>query len=122
MISFHFQGVDFSAAEAFVRIQRLLEDKQVVLVMCGCPADSSVGLALRSVDLWAGGASTNQVEVFENLNDALEVKFDSLLHSARPCTDQVIFRIRSIAKMPISEVYIRNPSIHLILVLLYLLK
>lgn len=68
------KGVDFSAAEAFVRIQRLLEDKQVVLVMCGCPADSSVGLALRSVDLWAGGASTNQVEVFENLNDALEVR------------------------------------------------
>lgn len=67
-------GVDFSAAEAFVRIQRLLQDKEIVLVLCGCPVDSSVGLALRSVDLWTGGMASDQVEVFENLNDALEVR------------------------------------------------
>lgn len=68
--------MDFSAAEAFVRIQRLLEDKGVVLVLCGCAANSGVGIALRSVDLWAGGATGEAgggVEVFENLNDALEV-------------------------------------------------
>lgn len=40
-------GADYSAAEAFVRLQRLLEDKGVVLVMCGSRPDSSVGLALR---------------------------------------------------------------------------
>lgn len=68
----HPAGVDFSAAEAFVRLQRLLEDKGVILVMCGLRPDSSVGLALRSVDLWAGGID-HRVEVFENLNDALEV-------------------------------------------------
>lgn len=65
-------GVDFSAAEAFVRIQRLLEGKGVVLVLCGCSCDSNVGLALQSVDLWTGG-SEHAVEVFENQNDALEV-------------------------------------------------
>jgi SulP family sulfate permease len=66
-------GVDFSAAEAFVRIQRLLEDKGVVLVLCGCSSESPVGLALRSVDLWAGGSEEGSVEVFANQNDALEV-------------------------------------------------
>lgn len=64
-------GVDFSAAEAFVRIHRLLEDKGVTLAFAGCGPDSGVGIALRSVDLWAGSA-TNRVEVFENLNNALE--------------------------------------------------
>lgn len=72
LISAGFAGVDFSAAEAFVRIQRLLEDKGVTLVLCGCPIDSSVGVALRSVDLWVDGEA-NPVKVFENLNDALEV-------------------------------------------------
>jgi SulP family sulfate permease len=66
-------GADFSAAEAFVRLQRLLEHKGVVLVMCGLQPDSSVGLALRSVDLWAE-STVHPVEVFENLNDALEVR------------------------------------------------
>lgn len=44
-----------------------------MLVLCGCSSESSVGLALRSVNLWAGG-SDNTVEVFENQNDALEVR------------------------------------------------
>ncbi|KAL8286302.1 hypothetical protein RQP46_004790 [Phenoliferia psychrophenolica] len=73
-------GVDFSAAEAFVRIQRLLEDKGVTLVLCGCPIDSSVGVALRSVDLWVDGES-NPVKVFENLNDALEHCENAFLRS-----------------------------------------
>ncbi|KAK4702198.1 sulfate permease, SulP family, partial [Phenoliferia sp. Uapishka_3] len=73
-------GVDFSAAEAFVRMQRLLEDKGVTLVLCGCPIDSSVGLALRSVDLWVDG-EVNPVKVFENLNDALEHCENAFLRS-----------------------------------------
>ncbi|PWN92982.1 hypothetical protein FA10DRAFT_298427 [Acaromyces ingoldii] len=63
-------GVDFSAAEAFTRIQRLLQAKDVVLVFCGLTPDSDVGVALRSVDLWA--ESSVRVEVFQNLNEALE--------------------------------------------------
>ncbi|KAI5480036.1 sulfate transporter family protein [Pseudohyphozyma bogoriensis] len=73
-------GVDFSAAEAFVRIQRLLEDKQVVLVLCGCQADSAVGKALRSVDLWVD-EDDSSVKVFENLNDALEHCENAFLRS-----------------------------------------
>ncbi|KDE09826.1 hypothetical protein MVLG_00224 [Microbotryum lychnidis-dioicae p1A1 Lamole] len=73
-------GVDFSAAEAFVRIQRLLDDKDVLLVLCGCASDSSVGIALRSVDLWVEGPES-KVEVFENLNDALEFCENAYLRS-----------------------------------------
>ncbi|KAK4058034.1 hypothetical protein OIO90_000773 [Microbotryomycetes sp. JL221] len=73
-------GVDFSAAEAFVRIQRLLDDKDAVLVLCGCPANSNVGIALRSVDLWADDGES-KVEVFENLNDALEHCENAFLRS-----------------------------------------
>lgn len=76
-------GVDFSAAEAFVRIQRLLDDKGVVLVLCGCPANSNVGIALRSVDLWADGVEA-KVEVFENLNDALEVSGTGVTRAGSP--------------------------------------
>lgn len=54
-------------------MQRLLDERGVVLVLCGCPFDSSVGIALRSVDLWSDHAE-NKVVVLENLNDALEVR------------------------------------------------
>jgi SulP family sulfate permease len=63
-------GVDFSAAEAFTRIQRLLHAKDVVLVFCGLTPNSEVGIALRSVDLWTD--SSVRVEVFQSLNEALE--------------------------------------------------
>ncbi|CAD6985731.1 unnamed protein product [Tilletia controversa] len=63
-------GLDFSAAEAFTRLQRLLEAKDVVLVFCGLQPDSNVGIALRSVDLWADNGV--RLEVFANLNEALE--------------------------------------------------
>lgn len=73
-------GVDFSAAEAFVRMQRLLDERGVILVLCGCPVDSEVGIALRSVGLWTD-TSDGKVVVLENLNDALEVgHFPDLRH------------------------------------------
>jgi SulP family sulfate permease len=64
-------GLDFSSAEAFVRIQRLLAAKDVLLVLTGVDPHSHVGTALRAVDLWADQEGT-RVEVFGSLNDALE--------------------------------------------------
>lgn len=64
-------GVDFSAAEAVLRIQRLLEVKNVVLVMCGCDPGTAVGKALNNVDLFTSDEAL--VRVFSTLNDALEV-------------------------------------------------
>ncbi|KAG0696357.1 sulfate transporter family-domain-containing protein [Suillus ampliporus] len=61
-------GVDMSAAEAFVRVQRLLAAKGVVLVFCGVTPDSPCGKALSSV----GVLQEPFVEVFETLNDAME--------------------------------------------------
>ncbi|GAA6055562.1 hypothetical protein JCM3770_002489 [Rhodotorula araucariae] len=73
-------GVDFSAAEAFVRMQRLLDERGVVLVLCGCPVDSPVGVALRGVGLWSDHAES-KVVVLENLNDALEHCENAFLRS-----------------------------------------
>ncbi|KAI0758628.1 nucleotide hydrolase-domain-containing protein [Trametes elegans] len=61
-------GVDMSAAEAFARIQRLLQGKKVVLVLCGFTVDSSVGRALNNVGL----LDMDGVELFETFSDAVE--------------------------------------------------
>ncbi|KAF9240839.1 sulfate transporter family-domain-containing protein [Melanogaster broomeanus] len=60
-------GVDLSAAEAFVRVQRLLAEKGVVLVFCGV-SSTGVEKALGSV----GILEEPYVELFETLNDAME--------------------------------------------------
>lgn len=63
-------GVDMSAAEAFVRLQRLLSSKMVVLIFCGFRMDSAVGNSLSNVGLF----DTEGVECFEACNDAMECK------------------------------------------------
>lgn len=74
-------GVDFSAAEAFLRIQRLLEVREVVLVLCGCDPDTPVGKSLRNIELFRDSPE-ERVRVFSNLNDALEVRpFDESLEA-----------------------------------------
>lgn len=64
-------GLDFSSAEAFVRVQRLMSKKDVLLIFCGAKPDGRVGTALRAVDLWADEEG-ECVEVFDTLNSALE--------------------------------------------------
>ncbi|KAI0702395.1 sulfate transporter family-domain-containing protein [Cerioporus squamosus] len=61
-------GVDMSAAEAFMRVQRLLSSKKVVMVLCGFTTESPVGHALRNVGL----LDLNGVELFATFNDAME--------------------------------------------------
>ncbi|KII84805.1 hypothetical protein PLICRDRAFT_342187 [Plicaturopsis crispa FD-325 SS-3] len=61
-------GVDMSAAEALVRVQRLLSAKRVILVFCGFSVDSPVGKALQSV----GVLDEEGVELFSTFNDAME--------------------------------------------------
>ena len=61
-------GVDLSASEAFVRVQRLLMAKHVTLVLCGFAMDSPIALALQSVELFEG----QNVEVFSDINQAIE--------------------------------------------------
>lgn len=62
-------GVDFSAAEAFTRINRLLSKRDVQLIISGLELEGEVGRALRNVGLLGDAAD---VDVFETLNQALQ--------------------------------------------------
>ncbi|KAI1419021.1 sulfate transporter family-domain-containing protein [Xylaria sp. FL1777] len=65
----HVTGIDFSAAEGFKTISRLLHGKGVNLLISGKDAESSVGLDLRAVGL---GSDDIDVKFMPDLNSALE--------------------------------------------------
>lgn len=105
-------GVDMSAAEAFVRVRRLLAGKKVVLVLCGCTVDSPVGRGLGNVGLLEMGG----VELFETFSDAVECEFcytiaqlGEHLADARRCvgTENIYlrawFRAQKTETLPVGE-------------------
>ncbi|KAI1823976.1 sulfate transporter family protein [Xylaria intraflava] len=65
----HVTGIDFSAAEGFKTISRLLYMKGVSLLISGTDAESSVGLDLTTVGL---GSDDIDVKFMPDLNSALE--------------------------------------------------
>ncbi|KAI0404788.1 sulfate transporter family-domain-containing protein [Xylaria palmicola] len=65
----HVTGIDFSAAEGFKTISRLLHGRGVSLLISGKDAESSVGLDLRTVGLGSDGID---VKFMPDLNSALE--------------------------------------------------
>ena len=69
-------GVDFSAAEAFTRTNRILNAKDVKMIVCGFPMDGEVGQSLCNVGLLD---SADAVQYFESLNSALEYCENHLL-------------------------------------------
>ncbi|KAL9123094.1 MAG: hypothetical protein Q9187_000345 [Circinaria calcarea] len=69
-------GVDFSAAEAFARINRILSKRNVIMIMCGITPGSEVGRSLDNVGL---SNKENGIEFFEDLNSALEYCENELL-------------------------------------------
>ncbi|KAI9291312.1 hypothetical protein K502DRAFT_297129 [Neoconidiobolus thromboides FSU 785] len=73
-------GVDFSAAEAFIRIRRLLTGKKVFMILCGVTPESDVGMALHAVGIWEIQDGLSQT--FETLNNALEWCENKLLEAA----------------------------------------
>lgn len=62
-------GLDFSAAEAFTRINRILRQRNVQTAIAGLDVQGDVGKSLQSVGLFEEG---NGVRIFEDLNSALE--------------------------------------------------
>ncbi|KAI0126003.1 sulfate transporter family protein [Xylariales sp. AK1849] len=62
-------GIDYSAAEGFMTISRLLHKKGVILLISGKDADSKVGRDLRAVGL---GDDDIEVKFMPDLNSALE--------------------------------------------------
>ncbi|KAI0244315.1 hypothetical protein L0F63_004878 [Massospora cicadina] len=71
-------GLDFSAAEAFIRVRRLVETRRVHLIICGVGTGSEVGLALHAVGLWDASPNT-LCHIFPTLNTALEWCENTLL-------------------------------------------
>lgn len=64
-----------SSAEAFVRIQRLLASKRIVLVFCGMETGSRGGLNVKTALENVGLFEMDCVELFETANDAMECTF-----------------------------------------------
>ncbi|KAK5069587.1 hypothetical protein LTR64_008268 [Lithohypha guttulata] len=62
-------GIDFSAAEAFTRINRLLSKRGVQLLISGLELDGEIGMALRNVGLFSEDSG---VSVYETLNQSLQ--------------------------------------------------
>ena len=69
-------GVDFSAAEAFTRINRILKVRDVQMIMCGFSWKGEIGDSLYNVGLFG---EDDGVEFFEDLNSALEFCENELL-------------------------------------------
>lgn len=65
----HVSGIDFSAAEAFTRMRRLLSARGVEMILSGVTRESDIGKALQAVGVWAADET---VLVFSDLNGALE--------------------------------------------------
>lgn len=61
--------IDFSAAEAFARMNRLLQKKGVFMLLCGAHEDFKVMKGLKAIKLWD---NNDFVRLFDNLNSALE--------------------------------------------------
>lgn len=68
-------GVDHSAVEAFVRIRRILEKKDVEIIVCGFDMKGDIGKALCNVGLF------KTTQYFETLNAALEYCENFLLRT-----------------------------------------
>ncbi|KAB8236282.1 sulfate transporter family protein [Aspergillus alliaceus] len=62
-------GIDFSAAEAFTRINRILRKRNVLMTISGLNMEGEVGRSLQNVGLFE---SENDVQIFEDFNSALE--------------------------------------------------
>ncbi|KAK6510359.1 hypothetical protein TWF506_009471 [Arthrobotrys conoides] len=77
-------GIDFSAAEAFMRIRRTLEKRNIFLILTGPNGD--VSAALEGVGIWDG--DEEGVKLFSDLNDGLQWSENLLLEAYYASKDQ----------------------------------
>jgi sulfate permease, SulP family len=78
----HVTGIDFSAAEAFVRMNRILHRRDVNMAIAGVSLGSDVGKSLQMVGLFTESDNDPSIpppKVFEDLNGALESFENELL-------------------------------------------
>ena len=74
----HIIGVDFSAAEAFKRINRLLKKRGVTMCIAGQNPDGKISRTLRKAGLFG---TDDEVHVYDDLNNALEYCENTLLNA-----------------------------------------
>ncbi|KAK6353736.1 hypothetical protein TWF730_008165 [Orbilia blumenaviensis] len=77
-------GIDFSAAEAFMRIRRTLKKRNIFLILTGPNGD--VNVALEGVGIWDG--DEDGVKLFSDLNDGLQWSENFLLEAYYASKDQ----------------------------------
>ena len=77
-------GLDFSAAEALTRLNRILQRRRVQMIVCGIDVEGEVGKGLQNVGLFE---EENQVQIFEDLNSALEYCENELLKALHGSKD-----------------------------------
>lgn len=70
-------GLDFSAAEAFTRMHRLMDSRRIELILCALSDEASNGL--QAVGLWETNDPDNDIHIFSDLNSALEWSENQLL-------------------------------------------
>lgn len=86
----HVTGLDFSAAEAFVRMNRILHSKQVEMLLSGVSMTSEVGKSLIMVGLLEEGEEDcPPPRTFEDLNQALEACENELLLAFKQQSEQL---------------------------------
>jgi len=78
----HVQGLDFSAAEAFTRMLRVLRTKDVEMVLSGISKSGNIGKSLGMVGLLEEDLEDDDYRpprIFEDINEALEACENELL-------------------------------------------
>lgn len=71
-------GMDFSAAEAFTRMQRQLATRNIIFVLCGVKPDGEIKKGLQSVGL---SHDDEAFQMYVDLNSALEACENALLEA-----------------------------------------
>jgi sulfate permease, SulP family len=96
----HVTGIDYSAAEAFSRLNRVFSRKGIALVMSGVDPEGPLGLSLRAVGIGQDGSS-NEVKMFADLNSALENCENDLLKSFYASKDARLHRHSPVAHLDV---------------------
>lgn len=104
-------GLDFSAAEALTRINRILGKRNVQVLISGLDVEGEVGKSLQNVGLFA---DEGQVQIFEDLNSALEYcenEYLKVFYSRKEALTEQQQSSRESLQVPTGTVTAHQPSL-----------
>jgi SulP family sulfate permease len=85
----HVSGLDFSAAEAFVRMNRILWSKEIEMMITGISMTGEIAKSLTMVGLLGDDEDCPPPRIFEDLNEALEACENELLLAFKQRSEMV---------------------------------